>query len=204
MLTPLDIQKKEFRRAFRGYNEEEVDSFLDRVVEDYENLLKENQKLQECLAESDNQMSRYRELEDVLKNTMIMAQKSAEDLRQNAEKEAQMALQEAQLQARQILQKAEQEASIMVQEADRRAGRMIDEAEDRVKEVLAEYRELLKQARVFRVRFRSFLDAQMKLLDGEEEATSIGTIVEAVEAIEGSEELEEGESLATPAEDDNF
>ncbi|RJQ28664.1 MAG: DivIVA domain-containing protein [Peptococcaceae bacterium] len=196
MLTPLDIQKKEFRRAFRGYNEEEVDSFLDRVVEDYEKLLKENQKLQECLAESDNQMSRYRELEDVLKNTMVMAQKNAEDLRQNAAKESQVALQQAQLQAKQIVQEAEQEAAAMVREADQRAGRMLDEAEDRVKEILAEYRELLKQARVFRVRFRSFLDAQLKLLDGEEEATSIGTIVEA---IEGSEELDAHDAFAAPA-----
>lgn len=197
MLTPLDIQKREFRRAFRGYNEEEVDTFLDQVAEDYEGVCKENQRLQECLADSNRQMDRYRELEDVLKNTMIMAQKNADDLLQNTEKEAQMALQQAQLQAKQIVQEAGQEAAIMVREAERRAGQIVAEAENRVKEILAEYHELVKQDRVFRARFRAFLDAQLKLLDGEEEVT-------LVEVLEGGKKLEEGEFLAAPTESVNF
>jgi len=47
MLTPLDIHNKEFKRSFRGYNEEDVDEFLDRVIKDYELLYRENIELKE-------------------------------------------------------------------------------------------------------------------------------------------------------------
>ena len=45
MLTPLDIHNKEFKRSFRGYNEDEIDDFLDQVVNDYEKLFRENDNL---------------------------------------------------------------------------------------------------------------------------------------------------------------
>ncbi|MDF2569775.1 MAG: divIVA, partial [Sporomusa sp.] len=49
MLTPLDIHSKEFKRSFRGYNEEEVDEFLDKVIKDYETLYRENIDLKETI-----------------------------------------------------------------------------------------------------------------------------------------------------------
>ena len=49
MITPMDIENKEFKKTFRGYNEEEVDEFLDAVKEDYENLYRENLDLKEKL-----------------------------------------------------------------------------------------------------------------------------------------------------------
>ena len=107
MVTPLDIQNKEFRRGMRGYREEEVDAFLDQVIEDYENLFRENQNLKDKLAMLEQSIGRYREMEDVLKNTMIMAQKNADELRQNAEKEASLLLDQARLEAEQITREAD-------------------------------------------------------------------------------------------------
>jgi cell division initiation protein len=95
VITPLDIQKKEFRRGLRGYREEEVDAFLDQIIEDYENLFRENQALKEKLAMLEQNIGRYRKMEEVLKNTMIMAQKNSDELRQNAEKEASLLLDQA-------------------------------------------------------------------------------------------------------------
>ncbi len=169
MLTPLDIQKKEFKRSFRGYNEEEVDQFLDQLVQDYEALLLENQTLKEKLEASEAAKSRYEEMEKIIKDAVIMAQKNAEDLQQNARQEANVMLEEARLQAEKIIGEAEEQAARTLQEARERARYRIREAEERVRAIMDEYRFLEKQARVFRAKFRSFLEAQLSLLEHQAE-----------------------------------
>lgn len=169
MLTPLDIQKKEFRRAFRGYSDEDVDSFLDKINQDYEELYRENKILKEKLDQAEQNMARYREIEEVLKNTMVMAQKNADELRRNTEKEANLLMDKARSKADQISREAEQEAEAIIQEAERRAAEMITEAEEKVKHIMEEYYRLKREAQVFLMRFRSFLEAQIKLLSSEEE-----------------------------------
>ena len=79
MITPIEIQNKEFRRSFRGYNEEEVDEFLKIVTTDFETLYKENMDLQEKIKLYQEQVSRYKSIEDTLNATLITAQSAAED-----------------------------------------------------------------------------------------------------------------------------
>jgi len=59
MITPLDIQNKEFRRSIRGYNEAEVDEFLDEVMKDFEKLYKENMELKDKILVLNEQIDRY-------------------------------------------------------------------------------------------------------------------------------------------------
>ncbi|NLC06374.1 MAG: DivIVA domain-containing protein [Syntrophomonadaceae bacterium] len=106
MLTPVDINKKEFRRAMRGYNENEVDSFLDQVARDYETLLRDKLEVEEKLKHLEDQLLQYRKLEDTLNNTLVMAQKTAEEVKQNATREAQLLLREAQAEAEEIIHQA--------------------------------------------------------------------------------------------------
>jgi len=173
VITPLDIQKKEFRRAMRGYREEDVDAFLDQVIQDYEALFRENQNLKEKLALAEQNMARYREIEEVLKNTMIMAQKSADELRQNAEKESSLRLDQARIEAEQITREAEQEATSLIHEAELKASGIIKEAEEKAKLIYEEFHRVEKEAQVFRMKFRALLEAQIKLLDGEESDLSV-------------------------------
>ena len=79
MITPMDIENKEFKKGFRGYNEEEVDEFLDIVKEDFENLYRENLDLKEKLKLYQEQVSRYKSIEETLNATLITAQTAAED-----------------------------------------------------------------------------------------------------------------------------
>ena len=81
MLTPLDIHNKEFKRSFRGYDEDEIDDFLDQVVNDYEKLFRENEKLKEELARAQQDNAQYQKLEKNLKDTLLVAQKTAEESR---------------------------------------------------------------------------------------------------------------------------
>lgn len=163
MLTPLDIQKKEFRRAFRGYSEEEVDSFLDQVTQDYENLLREIQALKEKIAQTEQNIARYREIEEAIKNTMVMAQKNADELRQNTEKEAGVILDRARIEADQLTREAEQEAAAL-----------LGEAQNKLKLIMDEHNQYKRESQVFRIRLRSFLEAQIRLLEGEESELSEG------------------------------
>jgi cell division initiation protein len=102
-LTPLDIRHKEFKRGMRGYVDGEVDEFLDEIADDFERLFKENIELSERLETMQEKIDQYRNLEETLQNTLVAAQRSAEELRANAQKEAQLMLSEAELKARQMV-----------------------------------------------------------------------------------------------------
>ena len=88
MLTPLDIHNKEFKRSFRGYNEDEIDDFLDRVVNDYEKLFRENDNLKEELARMKKDNAQYQKLENNLKETLLIAQKTANEVTDTAKQHA--------------------------------------------------------------------------------------------------------------------
>lgn len=103
-LTPLDIHHKEFHRGLRGYNEEEVDSFLDIVAEEFERLFKENVELNEQLEAVKEKLARFENIEQTLQNTLVSAQKSAEEVQRNAEQKSELVVKEAELKAREMLQ----------------------------------------------------------------------------------------------------
>ena len=79
---PLDIQKKEFRHVLRGYSQDEVHAFLDQVAKEFENLIRENQELKEKVAQTEQNVARYQEIEEAIKNAMVMAQKNTDELKQ--------------------------------------------------------------------------------------------------------------------------
>ena len=72
-LTPMDINNKEFKRGLRGYNAEEVDEFLDEVVENYEEMYKENSNLKEKLANLNEKIEYYSKIETTIQNTLLLA-----------------------------------------------------------------------------------------------------------------------------------
>ena len=90
LLTPLDIQNKEFRRAFRGYHDEQVDEFLDQIIKDYTELMNESIVLKEQVEGLRGQLGQYHQLEETLNKTLIVAQQTAEEVRSNARKEAEV------------------------------------------------------------------------------------------------------------------
>ena len=143
MITPIEIENKEFRRSFRGYNEEEVDEFLKIVTTDFETLYKENMDLQEKIKLYQEQVSRYKSIEETLNATLITAQSAAEDTCLAANKKAKIIVEEAQLQSKHI----------------------IDEANNRVLELKKEYDDIVKEFKVFRNRFKSLIKDEMDTLD---------------------------------------
>ena len=165
VLTPMEIVK-EFSRSIRGYDVKQTDAWLQKVKESYEALYVENHELKENLAKNEGNLTQYRDLEDALQKTLVMAQKSAEDMRSNAEKESKMMLEQAEMTAQLVKQRAEEEAEKVLHEASQKAEEMVKLAEERVGNILGEYRQLEKQAHVFRIKFKAFLEAQLEMMEG--------------------------------------
>lgn len=143
MLTPLDIHNKEFKRGFRGYNEEEVDEFLDGVIKDYETLYRENIDLKETIERLNSKLEHYQHMENTLHSTLVIAQETAEEVKLNAKKETELIIKEAEVSAQ----------------------KLVEEALSKVRRMTGEYEELRKQSQVFRTRLRTLLQAQMEMLN---------------------------------------
>ena len=102
-ITPFDIQQKQFPMKFRGFDVEEVYSFLELIREGLEEILRENVSLKEQLSRADEQAKEYRSMEDTLRETLIATQQMVEDYKANAKKEAELIVKEAELKADNII-----------------------------------------------------------------------------------------------------
>jgi cell division initiation protein len=140
-LTPLDLQTVQFSKAWRGYRCEQVDSFLQKAARDYEVIYKENLELKENLENIQSLLGTYRHIEDTMKNALIVAQKSAEEIKRLANHEALLLLSEARTQAENI----KTTATMQVDESMRK------------------YEEMQNKAEAFRANMRGFLLAQLEL-----------------------------------------
>lgn len=94
-LTPLDIHNKEFTRGFRGYDEDEVNDFLDHVIKDYEKVIREKKALEDKLYEMEEKLSHFTNIEETLNRSILVAQESADEVKSNANKEAKLIIKEA-------------------------------------------------------------------------------------------------------------
>ena len=143
MLTPIDIENKDFKKALRGYKEDDVDEFLDMVKEDFETLYRENLDLKEKLNLYQEQVSRYKSIEETLNKTLITAESTAADTCAAANKKA----------------------KIIVEEADLKARQIIEQGNNRVIEIRKEHDSLVKEFKVFRNKFKSLLEDEIRSID---------------------------------------
>ncbi|MEK6528610.1 MAG: DivIVA domain-containing protein [Nitrospirota bacterium] len=107
-ITPLDIQQKQFPTKFRGFDEEEVDSFLELVREEMEELLRDNASLREEVKKNEKQLKEYKNIETTIRDTLIATQQMVEDYKNNAQKTADIIKKEAELKAETLLKEAQE------------------------------------------------------------------------------------------------
>lgn len=143
MLTPMEIHNKEFKKGMRGYKEEEVDEFLDKVVTDFEKMYRENGELKDKLSVINEKVDSYNLMEKTLQNTLVVAQTTAEDVVVNARKKAEM----------------------IIKEAEEQAKRIIEETNKSVTDIHREFENLKKDAQVFKTRFRTLLESELESLN---------------------------------------
>ncbi|MEW6002991.1 MAG: DivIVA domain-containing protein [Nitrospirota bacterium] len=107
-ITPLDIQQKQFPTRFRGFDVEEVYSFLEIIREEMEDLLRENASLKESVHRLENQIKEYRDMETTLRETLMTAQQMVEDYKANAKREAELIIKDAELKAETIIRESQE------------------------------------------------------------------------------------------------
>ncbi|WP_274363340.1 DivIVA domain-containing protein [Paenibacillus thermotolerans] len=142
-LTPLDIHNKEFSRRLRGYDEDEVNEFLDQIIKDYEALIRENKELHSQVQSLSEKLGHFANIEETLSKTIIVAQEAADEVKSNAKKEAQL----------------------IIKEAEKNADRIINESLVKSRKVALETEELKKQASIYRTRFKTLIEAQLEMLN---------------------------------------
>jgi cell division initiation protein len=107
-ITPLDIQQKQFSTKFRGFDMEEVDSFLELIREEMEELLRENANLREEARRFEKQLKDYKNIEQTLRDTLINTQQMSEEYKDTARKDAELKIKEAELKAQEIIKDAQE------------------------------------------------------------------------------------------------
>jgi cell division initiation protein len=108
-ITPMDIRQQQFRVRFRGFDRQEVDTFLADVAEDYERLVKENALLKEQLAALEERSRGIEGREKLLQDTLLTTQRLAEEMKDGAKREANLLVREAEFQGDKLLEEARAE-----------------------------------------------------------------------------------------------
>ena len=156
MLTPADIHNKEFSRGFRGYNEEEVDDFLDEIGSAFEELIKQNTRLAEDLELERKKTAQYQEMEKNLHETMDVAQKTADE-----------AVQSAKIRVEEMERAAKEDCERLRHQTEMAIQRRMEDATAKVRVQQELYEAGIARERQFMVRLRSLLRSELAILNAD-------------------------------------
>lgn len=149
--TPADLQSIAFKKSvIGGYDEDNVNAALDKVIEDYNAFVHENIELKDKIATLNEGIQHYKNLEESLQNTLIIAQQTSDEVKKNA------------------LQRAEN----IVKEAEIRAQKYIDDANKEVMKIRFEYEDLRKKVAIYKAKVENVIAVQLETLKQIDEETS--------------------------------
>lgn len=141
-LSPIDIRNQQFSRSFRGFNPDAVDSFRNLLANELEELIRQNSDYAARLKRLEERLESYVKIERSINETLVLAQKTADEVRQNAQREAEL----------------------IVREAGLRAGHEEAAFREKIMKIDAEYAALRSQRDAFFARFKGLLTTQLGLL----------------------------------------
>ncbi|MFW5774811.1 MAG: DivIVA domain-containing protein [Chitinivibrionales bacterium] len=142
-ITPLDIKKQPFKKTMMGFDPDQVNSFLEMVANEFEQLNRSHDELAGEVNQYKQKLEHYERIEKTLNETLLTAQRATDEARLNAQKEAELILKDAQI----------------------RADRYEDQSRQRVNGLQSELLSLKAQRESFITRFRSLLKDQLSLLE---------------------------------------
>ena len=143
MITPLEIENKKFsKQMMNGYSVEEVDEFLDDLTVDYEKMYKQSTELKSRVDELEKNLLHYKTIEDTLQNTLVMAQTTAEEVKDVAR----------------------QQAEQIVKEAEGNARKSVDDLSQQILMKKKDLEDVKKQFDVYKAKMEALLITQLELL----------------------------------------
>ncbi len=145
-LTPLDVQQQQFRKKLvSGYDRREVDTFMELVRNEMEELITENINVKQQIKDKTESLNEYKDREQTIKETMLTTQQLKDDIHANAVKEAQLIIADAKIKAEEI----------------------INGAQGRYMEIINEIKELRRQKIQLEANLKAVLEVHLKMLDTE-------------------------------------
>lgn len=139
----MDIRNRQFKKGFRGYSEDDVDLFMDKIVTDFEKMYKENNELKDRVNMFNERLESYSEMEKTLQSTLVIAQRTSEDIVTNARKEAEL----------------------IIKESEEKRKEIISQANMDILDLNRDIEELKKQLQIFKTRYRTFLESELESLE---------------------------------------
>jgi len=142
-ISPLDIRKHEFKKSIRGFDPDEVVTFLDMVSIEFENLIRENSLMKEKIAGLDSQLKKYRDIESTLQGTLLSAQKAGDE----------------------TLKISKKQADVIIREAEVKAASIVEKGRNELSGLLSTFTELKIQKESYRAKLKALVTAQLEMLE---------------------------------------
>ena len=150
-MTPLDIRNKTFHKGVRGYQCAEVEKFLEHLSKEFESAYTENFELREKTKGLETEISHYRQIENTLQQTLVLAQSTAEE----------------------VIKTARHEAELLLREAEHEKLSRVSEAQKKWEEIHEEMQGLSRKRDLLRTQLKSFLLAHLDLENLQEQNEGI-------------------------------
>lgn len=141
-ITPLEIRQKAFEKNFRGYNQDEVNAFLQTLSQEWERIYDENKELRIKLEATEREVLKLREVESSLYKTLKTAEDTGANVIEQARQAAELNMRESQLKADAILNEAKVKARNVLEESEVRSKHTLVEMEERLKTLVENYKKL--------------------------------------------------------------
>jgi len=154
MLKPIDIHNAEFSVSFRGYNREEVDEFLAKIVSKYEDVYQENKELQERIKQLEEELRQYQNKESDIYGLIALTRETASEAKEVAS-----------LQAQGIVDEAKIKANVILEEARLKAKQMIQEQQDKLSQMQRRVQELSDVEYKFKKRMKQLMETIWAMLE---------------------------------------
>ncbi len=162
MLTPMDIRDKTFNVKMRGYDQDQVNDFLDQIIADYEVVLKQQEETAAELKTVKEAVSRYEGMKDAMNQSIIVAQEAADRVRAAAEAEA-----------AEVRQKAQDDAEATLNEAHSKSDDVLTQADDQSRRLALQTEDLRQNAKQFRDHLVLLLQAELETVKGAEWSAAV-------------------------------
>lgn len=141
-ITPIEIRQRQFEKKFRGFDIDEVSTYLNTLSNEWERLIEENKELKRRFENAEREVQKLREVESTLYKTLKTAEDTGNNIIDQANKKAELTLREAQLSADKTIKEANEKAQKQIEDAELNARNTIESAREELKDAQKELKEI--------------------------------------------------------------
>ncbi|HXA01981.1 MAG TPA: DivIVA domain-containing protein [Cytophagaceae bacterium] len=157
-ITPIEIRQKEFVKAFRGYEKEEVDVFLEALSKEWERVMEENRDLAKRVETAEKEVVRLREVEGTLYRTLKSAEDTGNNIIDHANKTADLHMKQSQMNAESIMNEARTKARAILEDADEKSSVIMDDLANDLEILEKDFNYILSQREQLLKEIKAILD----------------------------------------------